>query len=53
MIKKPGNKFLFYIMTEDPWAKIFWHVYFWHGMRQARKQGIAARLLPGNKLNTK
>jgi len=41
MNKKPKNKFLHYIMTEDPWAKVFWHVWFWWGIRQARKRRLA------------
>jgi len=40
MNKKPNNKFLTYIMTEDPWAKIFWRVWFWWGIRQARKRRL-------------
>lgn len=28
-------------------TKLFWRIYFWHGMRQARKNGIR-RLLPGH-----
>jgi len=27
-------------MTEDPWAKIFWRVWFWWGIRQARKRRL-------------
>lgn len=30
-----------YIMTEDPWAKVFWRVWFWWGIRQAGKRRIA------------
>ena len=28
-------------MTEDPWAKVFWRVWLWWGIRQARKRRIA------------
>ena len=28
-------------MTEDPWAKVFWRVWFWWGIRQARKRRLA------------
>ena len=41
MNKKPKNKFLHYIMTEDPWAKVFWRVWFWWGIRQAHKRRLA------------
>jgi len=36
----PKNKLLYYIMTEDPWAKIFWRIWFWWGIRQARKRKL-------------
>ena len=36
-----NNKFMKYIMTEDPWAKVFWRVWFWWGIRQARKRRLA------------
>lgn len=28
-------------MTEDPWAKVFWRVWFWWGIRQAGKRRLA------------
>ena len=28
-------------MTQDPWAKIFWRIWFWWGIRQARKRRLA------------
>ena len=28
-------------MTEDPWAKVFWRVWFWWGIRQARNRRLA------------
>lgn len=28
-------------------TKLFWRLYFWWGMRQARKAGISKRLMPG------
>lgn len=40
-MKKPKNKYLFYIMANDPWAKVFWRLYFWWGIRQARKRRLA------------
>lgn len=40
MKKAPKSKILFYIMTENPWAKVFWRVWFWWGIRQARKRRI-------------
>lgn len=28
-------------------TKLFWRIYFWHGMRKARKSGASKRLMPG------
>lgn len=41
MKNKPKNKILYYIMTQDPWGKIFWRIWFWWGIRQARKRRLA------------
>jgi len=40
MKKAPKNKFLYYIMTEDPWGKIFWRFYFWWEIRKAKKRRL-------------
>ncbi len=34
MIKKIQH----YIMYTDPWAKIFWKIWFWYGIRKAMKR---------------
>ena len=28
-------------MTTDPWAKVFWRLYFWWGIRQAKQRQLA------------
>ena len=28
-------------MTTDPWAKVFWRLYFWWGIRQAKQRRLA------------
>lgn len=40
-MKRPKNKYLYYIMTTDPWAKVFWRLYFWWGIRQAKQRRLA------------
>jgi hypothetical protein len=40
-MKQPDNKYLYYLKTTDPWAKIFWRVYWWYGVRAARKRRLA------------
>lgn len=32
------KKILDYIMHTDPWAKIFWKLWFWYGIRKAMKE---------------
>lgn len=32
------KKIQYYIMYTDPWAKIFWKIWFWHGIRKAMKR---------------
>lgn len=35
-----SNKVLRYIMSHPPWSKIFWRLYFWWGIRQARNRRL-------------